>query len=161
MQCPEDTNRLDDRLDWSYWAKVLGRLMPGPIERSWLKNDADLPVARGGAFLVATLCGVVTLAVGVGYAIAADAIEGIAYLVLAGLLLKGRRWAAVSLMALYTLDREFRMATAFALAAGRQGGISPWYIAADVIVWALVMRVFYVVLCSESRQRATNLSGGR
>lgn len=141
---------------WPLWCRY------DPEEMRWLYGVPDASQSRRvGFFLAATVA--LAAAVAAGYSLGQGDVaggafrvaDGPAFLVLGCLAYRGKSWASLGLMALYTVEP-----TAAHLIGHTHGttylpdrfGLWP----ADVLLaWAMWMRVYYVAFRAERRQAAS------
>ena len=143
---------------WPSWCKY------DPEEMRWLYGVPDAAQSRRVVFFLAALAAL-TIAATAGYSLRqGDAAggycrfaESLALLALGCLAYRGRRWASLALMALYTVDPTITHLT------GHMHGTTYfldctglWPVDA-LLIWAFFMRVLYVAFRAE--RQAASASG--
>jgi hypothetical protein len=125
---------------------------PDDLRALYLRGGGDAAIARSIGFFLAAVAVVAETVLGIvalwrdgqdaaGYERLAAAL---AYLVLGGLMRRGRSWAALGLMALYTIDRGIGNWTAYTEEYPYYAGHPGLWLCLGALGWAMWMRVFYV-----------------
>lgn len=145
-------------VDWSYWRQCEPRWTLSREERQWLGGTGDAAVARGFGFILAVLIGGGMVALGLNSAVLSHdptgylhLAVGMAFLVLGGFVIRGRRWASIGLMLLYTADRGYGNLIAYLDHSPNYRNHLVFWLCSGGLAWAAWMRVFYVAYRAEGR----------
>jgi hypothetical protein len=147
-------------VDWSYWQHFEPRWTPSPEEWQWLYGTGGVGMARGSGFAVAVVGGIISIGLA-GYHFDITKfhtfvylMEGLASLGLGCLLLRGKQWASIGLMALMTSELVDRYIMAYTTHAHVYVNHLRFWWGGNLLVWAVLMRVFYVAIRAEQRWAA-------
>ena len=141
--------------DWSYWQHFEPRWSLGAEERAWLRGTGNVAVARGFGVALATVAGIATATSGFaaahGTAVFVRLALGLAFIVLGYLVCRGKPWASLGLMALFTAYEVIRNLFAYLHGSPYYMNHLGFWLGEGVLTWALWIRVFYVAYRVELR----------
>jgi hypothetical protein len=129
------------RYHWIFWWKI----EPDELQRQVREYDSlgMVKSARGlSAALLALSAIVTTIFVCVGWTEVWSLVDAILFLSLGAFIFRGHRWAMISAMVLWTLEK----------ASGLYG--KPQYAIMSVIWWTVYMQAFYLAYRVENAKRA-------